>query len=86
MYNRNKKEVSKLYKVLKQKSSLTLPPDPGSVTQAIKRFNLQIKILVAVLKPKYDILIFLAEWLELVQWQVNYGNRFGLLEVNCHRL
>ena len=27
-----------------QKSSLTLPPDPVSVTQAIKRVNLQIKI------------------------------------------
>ena len=25
-------------------SSLTLPSDPGSVTQAIKRVNLQIKI------------------------------------------
>ena len=36
--------MCKLYKVLKQKSSLTLPPDPGSVTQAIKRVNLQMKI------------------------------------------
>ena len=23
--------------------------------------------------PKYDILIFWAEWLEMVRWQVNYG-------------
>ena len=29
---------------LKQKSSLTLPPGPGPVTQATKRVNLQIKI------------------------------------------
>ena len=33
-------EFCKLYKVFKQKSSLTLPPDPGSVTQAIKRVNI----------------------------------------------
>ena len=37
-------ELCKLYKDLKQKSSLTLSPGPGSVTQAIKRVNLQIKI------------------------------------------
>ena len=30
--------------------SLTLPPDPGSVTQAIKRVNLQIKIWLQFLK------------------------------------
>ena len=35
---------SKLYKGLKLKSSLILPPDPDSVRQAIKRVNLQIKI------------------------------------------
>ena len=29
---------------LEQKSSLTLPPDPGSVTQAIKKVNLQMKV------------------------------------------
>ena len=34
----------KIYQGLKQKPSLTLPPDPDSVTQAIKRVNLQIKI------------------------------------------
>ena len=37
-------ELCKLCKVFKQKSSLTLPTDPGSVTQAIKRINLQMKI------------------------------------------
>ena len=36
----------KKYKGLKQKSSSTLPPDLDSVTQAIKRFNLQIKMLL----------------------------------------
>ena len=49
LYNGNKKESYvntrvRLYKGLRQKSSLTLPPDPDSVTQAIKRINLQIKI------------------------------------------
>ena len=33
-----------LYKGLKQKSLLTLPPDPDSLTQTIKTVNLQIKI------------------------------------------
>ena len=28
--------------------------------------------MVAVFKPKYDILIFWAEWLETMGWQVNY--------------
>ena len=28
--------------------------------------------MVAVFKPKYDILIFWAEWLETMRWQVNY--------------
>ena len=37
-------ELNKLCKGLKQKSSLTLPPDPDSVTQAIKRINLQIEM------------------------------------------
>ena len=52
LYNGDKKESYvntrvKLCKGLKQKvfvSSLTLPPDPDSVTQAIKRVNFQIKI------------------------------------------
>ena len=34
----------KIYKGLKQKSLLTLQPDPESVTQALKRVNLKIKI------------------------------------------
>ena len=34
----------RLYKSLKQKALLTLSPDPDSVTEAIKRVNLQIKI------------------------------------------
>ena len=29
--------------------------------------------MVAVFKPKYDMLIFWAEWLEMMRWQVNYG-------------
>ena len=29
--------------------------------------------MIAVFKPKYDILIFWAEWLEMMRWQVNYG-------------
>ena len=40
----------KIYKRLKQKSSLTFPPDPDSVIQAIKRVNLQIKIWLQSLK------------------------------------
>ena len=36
-------ELNKLCKGLKQKSSLTLPPDPDSVIQAIKSINLQIE-------------------------------------------
>ena len=61
LYNGNKKESYvntkvKLYKGLKQKSILTLPPDPDCVTKAIKRVNLQD--IVAVFKPKYDIPIF----------------------------
>ena len=37
-------ELNKLCKGLKQKSSLTLPPDPDSVIQAIKSINLQIEM------------------------------------------
>ena len=45
LYNGNKKQsLWKSFKGLKQKSSLILPPDPGSETQAIKRANLQMKI------------------------------------------
>ena len=36
--------AKKRNRVMHIKSSLTLPSDPGSVTQAIKRVNLQIKI------------------------------------------
>ena len=42
-------EFCKLYKDFKQKSSLPLLPGPGSVTQAIKRVNLQIKICLQYL-------------------------------------
>ena len=37
-------ELNKLCKGLKQKSSLTLPPDPDSVIQATKSINLQIEM------------------------------------------
>ena len=41
LYNGNKKQsLCKSFKGLKQRSSLILPPDPGSVTQSIKRVNL----------------------------------------------
>ena len=41
-----KNKIENMYRTqaLKQKSSLTLPPGPGPVTQATKRVNLQIKI------------------------------------------
>ena len=29
--------------------------------------------MVAVFKPKYGILMFSAEWLEMLQRQINYG-------------
>lgn len=50
LYNENKKKSyvntrDKLYKVFKQKPSLTLlPPDLNFRTQAIKKVNFQIKI------------------------------------------
>ena len=51
--------LCKLYKGLKQKSPLPLPPDQDSVTPADKKVNLRNKIWF---KPKYD-----------VHWQVHYG-------------
>ena len=59
-------ELNKLCKGLKQKSSLTLPPDPDSVTQAIKRINLQVEMWLQSLKPKHNIPIFCVEWLAMV--------------------
>ena len=49
LYNENKKKSyvntrDKLYKVLKQKPSLTLPPDLNFRTQAIEKVSFQIKI------------------------------------------
>ena len=49
LYNENKKKSyvntrDKLYKVFKQKPSLTLPPDLNFRTQAIEKVNFQIKI------------------------------------------
>ena len=40
----------KIYKVLIQMPLLTLPPSPDSVTKAINRVNLQIKIWLQSLK------------------------------------
>ena len=44
--------LCKLYKGLKQKSPLPLPPDQDSVTPADKKVNLGNKIWF---KPKYDV-------------------------------
>ena len=50
LYKENKKGSYanirvKLCKALNRKSSLTLPPGPDYVTQAVKRVNIQTKIL-----------------------------------------
>ena len=50
LYNENKKGSYanirvKICKALNRKSSLTLPPGPDYVTQAVKRVNIQTKIL-----------------------------------------
>ena len=63
LYNGNKKESYvntrvRLYKGLRQKSSLTLPPDPDTVTQAIKRLNPQIKIWLQSLNQNMTLLSF----------------------------